>query len=55
MDVDGDVYVMGGDLGDQYKVAQFHYHWGKNGSVGSEHRVNGDMFMLEVGMTCTVN
>lgn len=45
---EGDIYFVSKALGTQYKVAQLHFHWGKNGSAGSEHRINGKMFHLEV-------
>lgn len=45
---EGDIYFVSKALGTQYKVAQLHFHWGKNGSAGSEHRINGKMFHLEM-------
>ena len=39
----------GGPLGgDKYKIAQFHLHWGKTSSTGSEHTVDGKMYSSEV-------
>ena len=31
-----------------YDVQQFHFHWGSENGVGSEHRVNGDQFDAEL-------
>lgn len=31
-----------------YQLAQFHFHWGRNDSEGSEHTVDGKMYPLEV-------
>ena len=31
-----------------YNLAQFHFHWGPDGSVGSEHTVDGQSYPLEV-------
>lgn len=33
---------------DVYKLAQVHYHWGRNESEGSEHTLNGIQCPLEV-------
>ena len=41
----------GGPLGgDKYKIAQFHLHWGKTSSTGSEHTVDGKMYSSEVNI-----
>ena len=40
--------LAGGPLDCEYKVAQFHLHWGKTDVSGSEHRVNGHMYPAEV-------
>eukprot|EP01084_Bolivina_argentea_P055170 101154_1 len=33
---------------EDYCLAQLHFHWGENSTVGSEHRVDGKAFPLEV-------
>ena len=38
----------GGGLGEQYKTAQFHFHWGGDSAVGSEHVYNGKSYPIEV-------
>ena len=41
--------ITGGSLGDNvYNLLQFHFHWGANDKVGSEHTVDGERFPLEV-------
>jgi carbonic anhydrase len=37
----------GGPLEGTYKVAQFHFHWGKADETGSEHAINGKHFAAE--------
>ena len=48
MNVKGDLTVSGGDLDHTYKVAQFHVHFGKDKTQGSEHTVDGKPYPLEV-------
>ena len=31
-----------------YNLVQFHFHWGMNGRLGSEHRIDGDVFSGEL-------
>ena len=40
---DYEAIVTGGPLGcSDYKLAQFHYHWGRvSGATGSEHYIEG--------------
>ncbi|XP_076460414.1 carbonic anhydrase 2-like isoform X2 [Babylonia areolata] len=45
---DGNLLVGGGGLGSRYKVVQFHFHWGANNSVGSEHTIDGQPFPMEM-------
>lgn len=40
--------VSGGNLGDTYAFAQFHFHWGKKNNKGSEHTFNGKKFPAEL-------
>ena len=40
--------VSGGPLDGPYRLKQFHFHWGKKHSVGSEHTVDGKSFPSEV-------
>jgi len=37
-----------GRLRGTYKLKQFHFHWGKTDSVGSEHQIDGKPYPLEV-------
>lgn len=43
--------VSGGGLNGVYTTVQFHFHWGANNSVGSEHIVNGKEYAAEVSET----
>jgi len=45
---DNSVRVHGGGLTDHYALEQFHFHWGKDNSEGSEHLVNGKAHALEL-------
>lgn len=40
--------LKGGPLNHRYKLVQFHAHWGKNCSCGSEHIINGKSYSAEV-------
>jgi carbonic anhydrase len=40
--------LTGGPLSSKYQVAQYHLHWGKTNSTGSEHRINNEMFAAEL-------
>lgn len=40
--------LTGGPLEGNYRLAQFHCHWGKNSSCGSEHTVDGKAYAAEV-------
>lgn len=44
----GDMFVTGGGLGSKYTLAQFHLHWGSTDGVGSEHRINGQIYPMEM-------
>lgn len=43
--------VSGGGLNGVYTTVQFHFHWGANNTVGSEHFVNGKEYAAEVSET----
>ena len=40
--------LKGSALEHRYRIAQFHFHWGKTNETGSEHRINGKMYAAEV-------
>jgi len=40
--------LTGGPLEGTYRLAQFHCHWGKNSSCGSEHTVDGKSYAAEL-------
>lgn len=40
--------VSGGTLNGSYYAGQFHFHWGNNDSLGSEHLIDGNPHPLEV-------
>ncbi|XP_056140937.1 carbonic anhydrase 4a [Lampris incognitus] len=40
--------IAGGDLGVDYKVVQFHFHWGNSGGPGSEHTIDGERYPMEL-------
>lgn len=42
--------LFGGPLNGIYKFEQLHYHWGANDSVGSEDKIDGKSFPLELHM-----
>ncbi|XP_064600587.1 uncharacterized protein LOC135466815 [Liolophura sinensis] len=44
----GDYYVLGGGLPSNYRIAQFHLHWGKNNHKGSEHQIDGHSYPMEL-------
>lgn len=50
----GSLRVNGGDLGSEYEVAQFQFHWGSNDSQGSEHTTDGRPYPMEVFFDCKV-
>ncbi|KAI0241635.1 Carbonic anhydrase 1 [Lamellibrachia satsuma] len=39
--------LSGGPLGNEYKAASFHFHWGTSNAEGSEHTVNGKAYAAE--------
>ncbi|XP_054901273.1 carbonic anhydrase 4b, partial [Poeciliopsis prolifica] len=48
LDLPPGVGVSGGHLDANYKAIQLHLHWGKNGSAGSEHTIDGEQFPMEM-------
>lgn len=46
--VQGDMGIRKGELPGEYKLVQFHVHWGNTNSGGSEHTVNGRSHPMEV-------
>jgi hypothetical protein len=42
--------LRGGPLEHNYRLAQFHCHWGKNCSCGSEHTIDGNYYAAEVSL-----
>ncbi|KAM7533744.1 hypothetical protein Aperf_G00000117761 [Anoplocephala perfoliata] len=39
---------LNGRIDGEFCIEQFHFHWGENSSVGSEHSINGEFFPLEM-------
>jgi carbonic anhydrase len=37
-------------LGKTFEMKQFHFHWGENDFVGSEHLINSKRYPLEIHM-----
>ena len=37
--------LRGGQLSGDYQILQLHFHWGANDNQGSEHTVDGKMFV----------
>lgn len=42
------ILISGGGLTGEYRLHQFHFHWGFNNDEGSEHIINGHRYPLEV-------
>ncbi|XP_035000754.2 carbonic anhydrase [Hippoglossus stenolepis] len=42
------VEVSGGGLGHVYSTLQFHFHWGSNDSMGSEHAMDSKRYPMEM-------
>ncbi|TTS49332.1 Carbonic anhydrase 5B, mitochondrial [Bagarius yarrelli] len=40
--------LRGGPLEDQFRLCQFHFHWGENNTWGSEHSVDRRLFPAEL-------
>ncbi|KAI8735911.1 carbonic anhydrase 2 [Biomphalaria glabrata] len=43
-----DMILKGGNLPDDYKLVQFHFHWGEDDIMGSEHLLNWERFPMEM-------
>ncbi|XP_077996080.1 carbonic anhydrase 7-like [Glandiceps talaboti] len=43
-----DYFISGGDLPSEYKAVQFHFHWGDEDTVGSEHQLDGKQYSAEM-------
>ncbi|XP_053270470.1 uncharacterized protein LOC128427393 isoform X1 [Pleuronectes platessa] len=46
--IENKVEVSGGGLGHVYSILQFHFHWGSNDSMGSEHAVDSKRYPMEM-------
>lgn len=40
--------IRGSDYKEEFKLLQFHFHWGENMYQGSEHYLNYEKYPLEV-------
>ncbi|XP_037093007.1 carbonic anhydrase 1-like [Pollicipes pollicipes] len=47
-----ELVVRGGALPGEYQVVGFHFHWGENDTVGSEHILDGRSYPLEMHIVC---
>lgn len=50
IDVGHSVTISAGGLQVTYNIDQFHFHWGENSSIGSEHTIDSHHYPLEVGI-----
>ncbi|XP_050397806.1 carbonic anhydrase 6 [Patella vulgata] len=48
VDTVGDFYVTNGGLNNVYKTSQFHFHWGSQDHVGSEHLLDSVAYPIEM-------
>ena len=46
--VSGEASISSGGLPSEYKLEQFHFHWGSDNGKGSEHLVDGMQYPMEV-------
>ena len=44
--------LTGGPIVGEFKLAQFHFHWGSDNNCGSEHTLDGRCYPAEVGGSC---
>ncbi|XP_041125446.1 carbonic anhydrase 5B, mitochondrial-like isoform X2 [Polyodon spathula] len=47
-DSTGKSTLSGGPLLNEYRLCQFHFHWGESNAVGSEHTIDGTLFPAEL-------
>ena len=43
-----EIMLYGGALNNNYRLREFHFHWGENNSCGCEHTLNGHRFAAEL-------
>ncbi|XP_072546753.1 carbonic anhydrase 4b [Salminus brasiliensis] len=48
VNLSGAAQINGGELESNYKAMEIHFHWGKNGSPGSEHTIDGEQYPMEM-------
>nr|XP_033800681.1 carbonic anhydrase 4-like isoform X2 [Geotrypetes seraphini]XP_033800682.1 carbonic anhydrase 4-like isoform X2 [Geotrypetes seraphini] len=54
--LDDGVSISGGGLNTEYSAIAFHFHWGNGtSSPGSEHRLSGKQFPMEMHIVHTIN
>ena len=46
-----ELQISGGSLPYTYQLDEYHFHWGADSTVGSEHAVDGSHYPLEVRCT----
>ncbi|XP_020369851.1 carbonic anhydrase 4-like [Rhincodon typus] len=46
--INGHIAIEGGNLPNTYKAVQFHYHWGTVSNPGSEHKIDGEQYPMEM-------
>ena len=42
------IFLSGGALKDNYRLREFHFHWGEKNTCGCEHTLNGQRFAAEL-------
>ena len=48
LNIKSNIYLSGAGLGNTFKVAQLHFHWGRVNSHGSEHYRDSKQYAMEV-------
>jgi carbonic anhydrase len=46
--LDSEIFISGGGLEYNFKLAHFHFHWGRDDTEGSEHLVDGESAAVEI-------